>query len=165
MRKLLFCCTAAMLAATTAAAETNLAPMLEADVTVPNGGILRLFPRVTMKGKTQRELVKTFDESPYKDVQPLRNMRYTWNRLERGKGEYLFGKELEPLFVQCVKEHSRVTPASSIGARFVSAAAVVAASIAAATSVATFRPHFVKDFLIISFCLFSMGEYYITLPG
>ena len=101
---------AVMMAATTATAETNLAPMLEAGVTVPNGGILRLFPRVTMKGKTQRELVKTFDESPYKDVQPLRNMRYTWNRLERGKGEYLFDKELEPLFVQCVKEHSRVTP-------------------------------------------------------
>ena len=33
MRKLLFCCTAAMLAATTVAAETNLAPMLEAGVT------------------------------------------------------------------------------------------------------------------------------------
>ena len=110
MRKLLFCCTAALLAATTATAGTNLAPMLEAGVTVPNGGILRLFPKVTMKGKTQKELVKTFAESPYKDVQPLRNMRYTWNRLERGKGEYLFDKELEPLFVQCVKEHSRVTP-------------------------------------------------------
>ena len=109
-RKVATLVAAAMLAATTAAAETNLAPMLEAGVTVPNGGILRLFPRVTMKGKTQRELVKTFDESPYKDVQPLRNMRYTWNRLERGKGEYLFDKELEPLFVQCVKEHSRVTP-------------------------------------------------------
>ena len=101
---------AGMMAAATATAETNLAPMLEAGITVPNGGILRLFPRVTMKGKMQRELVKTFDESPYKDVQPLRNMRYTWNRLERGKGEYLFDKELEPLFVQCVKEHSRVTP-------------------------------------------------------
>ena len=57
-----------------------------------------------------------------------------------------------------------VMPASSIGARFVSAVAVVAAIITAATSVATFRPHFAKDFLTVSFCLFSMGEYYSTLP-
>ena len=110
MRKVIVCCTVVIQVAMMSGAVTNLAPMLEAGVTVPNGGILRLFPRVTMKGKMQRELVKTFDESPYKDVQPLRNMRYTWNRLERGKGEYLFNKELEPLFVQCVKEHSRVTP-------------------------------------------------------
>ena len=163
MHKSLVCCTAMMLAAALPAAEANLAPMLDVGVTVPNGGILRLFPRASMKER--KNLAAVFDESPYKDVQPLRNMRYTWDRLERGKGEYLFDEVVEPLLQQCVKEHSRVTPASSIGARFVSAVAIVAAIIAAATSVATFRPHFAKDFLSISFCLFSIGEYYSTLPG
>ena len=61
------------------AAEANLAPMLDAGVTVPNGGILRLFPNASMKERKQ--LAETFDESPYKDVQPLRNMRYNWNKL------------------------------------------------------------------------------------
>lgn len=109
MFKALVCCTAMMLSAALSAAEANLAPMLDAGVTVPNGGILRLFPRVTLKSPYQKELVAVFDESPYKDVQPLRNMRYNWDKLERGKGEYLFDEVIEPLLQQCVKERSRVT--------------------------------------------------------
>ena len=35
-------------ATTLPAAEANLAPMLDAGVTVPNGGILRLFPNASM---------------------------------------------------------------------------------------------------------------------
>lgn len=57
-----------------------------------------------------------------------------------------------------------VTSDSSIGARFVSAAAV-AANIAVAASVATIRPHFAKDLLMSSLCRFSMDEYYSTLRG
>ena len=79
MCKLLVCCTAMMLSAALSAAEANLAPMLDAGVTVPNGGILRLFPRVTLKSPYQKELVAVFDESPYKDVQPLRNMGNTFS--------------------------------------------------------------------------------------
>ena len=107
MCKSLVCCTAMMLVAALPAAEANLAPMLDVGVTVPNGGILRLFPRASMKER--KNLAAVFDESPYKDVQPLRNMRYNWNKLERGKGEYLFDAVIEPLLQQCVKERSRVT--------------------------------------------------------
>ena len=73
MYKSLVYCTAMMLAVTLPAAEANLAPMLDAGVTVPNGGILRLFLNASMKDR--KNLAAVFDESPYKDVQPPPHMQ------------------------------------------------------------------------------------------
>ena len=61
MCKLLVCCTSMMLAAALPAAEANLAPMLDVGVTVPNGGILRLFPRASMKERKNLAAVCSAD--------------------------------------------------------------------------------------------------------
>lgn len=93
---------------TAPASAPSLAPVLDADVIVPNGGVFRFFDFGGFKKENMPRLVRVFDESPYQDFSPMRYDRLNWFELERGPGDYLFDAVIEPKLKKCVAERARL---------------------------------------------------------
>lgn len=91
-----------------AASATPLAPVLDADVLIPNGGIFRFFDFGGFKKENMPKLVRVFGESPYQETTPLRYDRLNWFEYERGPGEYLFDAVVEPKLKKCLAERARL---------------------------------------------------------
>ena len=106
--RLLSLAIAACTAMAGAAQEVNLAPMLDTDVVVPNGGTFRFFGFGGFDKENVPHYAVPFRESPYKAHSALRYDRLNWFELEGAEGEWLFEKTVEPLFVRSLRERSRL---------------------------------------------------------
>lgn len=87
---------------------SHVAPMLDMDVMVVNGGIIRLFPWQTFESENRKEYVSIFKECPYQKTAPIIYNRLGWWSLEPEKDNYAFTEVIEPMLKQAVAQHSRV---------------------------------------------------------
>lgn len=85
---------------------SNLEPMLDVGVMVPNSGIFRLWYNQTWNSGNISKYTNIFKESPYKSFPPLLYSRLDWCFLEDNKNEFNFNV-FENLFKQCIERHSR----------------------------------------------------------
>lgn len=90
------------------APSAPLAPVLDADVLVPNGGVFRFFDFGGFRKENMPKLVRVFSESPYQEASPLRYDRLNWFEFERGPGEWRFDETVEPRLKRCLAERARL---------------------------------------------------------
>lgn len=88
--------------------RSNLKPMLDIGISIPNAGIYRFFPNAGWNIGFTPNYTSVFEESPYQQNSSLRYNRFDWYILEEKQGIYRFDAIIEPMLHKAYQEHSRV---------------------------------------------------------